>query len=278
MITIPWTVFGRFTMPEESATIVQRRYVEAVNRGMALERERFWKGAIEVYDAALKEFPFDRLLIARRDGALFEAGLDEAVRFHDDAATIRQVQCGLNTRQWAAIVRDVCDHSSLAWNRDGYATRGGYQTTHLSDATALGASFETLLWRLCGDYAHDTLDFAPDALRRQCRLIVWGVKLALGGFQEPHNHPDGVISGVLYPALDAQTRDVAQPSAARLVFTVSPHRIRPTPQPFELTVIPEPGAAVLFPSHLWHFTTANAADRERLSIAFDLVPGGQLAP
>ena len=101
------------------------------------------------------------------------------------------------------------------------------------------------------------------------RLDAWATVLDSGGFQDSHNHPSGVLSGVYYVQLPGMGEGGA------IEFG------RPAP-PFSAPLVPEvvlirpqTGLLVLFPSFFWHRTIPFQGDSKRISIAFDLIVGGK---
>lgn len=93
----------------------------------------------------------------------------------------------------------------------------------------------------------------------------WSVRLADGGFHEPHVHNEGWLSSALYVALpgsdgpsESGWLTLGEPQAS-LGLDLAPIR----------TVEPKPGRLVLFPSTLWHGTRPFASG-ERMTIAFDI--------
>ncbi|MBD7939868.1 putative 2OG-Fe(II) oxygenase [Brevundimonas guildfordensis] len=97
----------------------------------------------------------------------------------------------------------------------------------------------------------------------------WSVRLAPGGFHEPHIHPKGWYSSACYidvpPVVEAGGRE------GWLALGQPPF---PTPRPLAPLRYekPEPGKLVLFPSCLWHGTVPFTGDQPRLSVAFDILP------
>lgn len=98
----------------------------------------------------------------------------------------------------------------------------------------------------------------------------WSVKLGAGGRHTDHVHPRGWVSSAVYietpPAVDRQGREGwLRFGAARIggAFTL----------PAQHWVRPEVGSLVLFPSWLWHGTEPFSGLGERLTVAFDVVPG-----
>lgn len=99
---------------------------------------------------------------------------------------------------------------------------------------------------------------------------VWSVRLRQGGRHVDHVHSEGWISSAFY--VDLPTTLDAPDQEGWIRFGRPPFPTRPEIEPF-LHLRPEPGRLVLFPSYLWHGTVPFTSDEQRLTIAFDLVPG-----
>jgi tetratricopeptide (TPR) repeat protein len=98
----------------------------------------------------------------------------------------------------------------------------------------------------------------------------WSVRLRSQGFHINHMHPEGWLSSALYINLppevggegDAGALAFGVPDAA-LKLELAPRRI----------VQPRVGQLVLFPSYFWHGTLPFESDHDRLTVAFDALPG-----
>lgn len=92
----------------------------------------------------------------------------------------------------------------------------------------------------------------------------WSVRLAGGGFHEPHVHGDGWLSSAFYIAVppgldgDAGALTIGAPQAS-LGLDLEPQRC----------IAAHPGRLILFPSTSWHGTRPFPAG-ERLTLAFDI--------
>jgi len=93
----------------------------------------------------------------------------------------------------------------------------------------------------------------------------WSVRLSSAGFHVPHFHFAGVLSSAFYvrvPPLDGSTQE------GWLELGRPPPDLQMDLEPL-VTIEPEPGSLVLFPSYLYHGTRPFSAG-ERLSVAFDV--------
>ena len=96
----------------------------------------------------------------------------------------------------------------------------------------------------------------------------WSVRLKAQGFHVNHLHPDGWLSSAYYVSVPAESADPARQSGW-LKFG-EPAQPVPDAGPAR-TIQPRPGRLVLFPSYMWHGTTAIDGAEPRLTMAFDVV-------
>jgi len=114
-----------------------------------------------------------------------------------------------------------------------------------------------------------------DALRRRNQGTArfnggWSVRLHDAGYHTSHVHPRGWISSACYIALPESMR--ASHSAEGTLCFGAPGMITTPALEAELSVRPEVGRLVLFPSYFWHGTLPFHSDQPRLTVAFDVVP------
>ena len=114
-----------------------------------------------------------------------------------------------------------------------------------------------------------------DALRRRNRGPTrfnggWSVRLHRDGYHTSHVHPRGWISSACYIQLpDSMT---AGHTAEGTLSFGAPGMLTTPSLPAELSVRPEVGLLVLFPSYFWHGTLPFHSEQPRLTVAFDVVP------
>jgi Flp pilus assembly protein TadD len=124
------------------------------------------------------------------------------------------------------------------------------------------------------DYVHSigTRSDHPLTARNKQRAVIdkcWSVRLLREGFHVSHVHPEGWISSAYYVDVPSETEDFDAKSG--WIKFGEPRVLIPGATP-ELLVQPKPGRLVLFPSYMWHGTTALRESRPRLTVAFDAVP------
>jgi len=114
-----------------------------------------------------------------------------------------------------------------------------------------------------------------DPLRRRNRGASrfngsWSVRLHSAGYHTSHVHPRGWISSACYIQLPDSMR--AGHTAEGILSFGAPGMITSPSLEAELSLRPEVGQLVLFPSYFWHGTLPFHSDQPRLTVAFDVVP------
>jgi predicted Zn-dependent protease len=121
----------------------------------------------------------------------------------------------------------------------------------------------------------DHIGHGADALRRRNRGPTrfnggWSVRLHRDGYHTSHVHPRGWISSACYIQLPDSMR--AGRTAEGALSFGAPGMLTTPSLPAELSVRPELGLLVLFPSYFWHGTLPFHSEQPRLTVAFDVVP------
>jgi hypothetical protein len=105
---------------------------------------------------------------------------------------------------------------------------------------------------------------------------MWVNVLETGGRQAMHNHANSFISGVAYLTPthpEARTVFMRSPGGVDYSFKNEHQGITPGPYNAEkwISMPPEPGDVVLFPSYLMHAVPPNPGGR-RITLAFNAIP------
>jgi len=102
---------------------------------------------------------------------------------------------------------------------------------------------------------------------REYFLRGWFVRLVKNGYQEPHNHPSGWLSGVVY----LKTVDDADNDEGAIELGLHGHSLPILHENFARIVHrPKKGDIILFPSSVFHRTIPFSEDTDRCVMAFDL--------
>jgi tetratricopeptide (TPR) repeat protein len=176
---------------------------------------------------------------------------------------------------------ELTSHLNALHNPHGYpllyqSLRRGTETTQ-----DLSRSQDPVIQALFQAFAapiaryRDQIGQGTDALRRRNRGPTrfnggWSVRLHRDGYHTSHVHPRGWISSACYIQLpDSMT---AGHTAEGTLSFGAPGMLTTPSLPAELSVRPEIGLLVLFPSYFWHGTLPFHSEQPRLTVAFDVVP------
>lgn len=241
-------------------------------------------GALAACDRCLQLNPRDVQALAFKAVALGALGKSEALRtLCDFELLVHQVRppaprgfADLDQFN-AALVQHVRTHPSLIQQPTSGATRFGSHTEELlvEPRGPMGA-FEEIVNDAVAKYLaslptnsnHPYLARQPGAWR----LTVWGVILGGQGYQDPHMHASGWVSGVYYARVPPEVATSVKTKAGWIEFGRPPSEF-PAEGAFELlTIEPREGLLLLFPSYVYHRTIPFDSNAERISIAFDVLP------
>jgi tetratricopeptide (TPR) repeat protein len=180
-----------------------------------------------------------------------------------------------------SFLREVTSRLNALHNPHGHrllyqSLRQGTETTQ-----DLSRSADPMIQALFHAFAapiaryRDYIGQGTDALRRRNRGVSryngsWSVRLHRAGYHTSHVHPRGWISSACYIQLPDSMR--AGRSAEGILSFGAPGMITTPSLNAELSVRPELGQLVLFPSYFWHGTLPFHSEQPRLTVAFDVVP------
>jgi uncharacterized protein (TIGR02466 family) len=246
-------------------------------------------GALQLCAEFLQRQPGERLVLAAQALALLNAGQTGAADVLTNFATLIKVidlPCpagfdnidAFNT----ALANTLRNDSSLLKDPVSKSTYGGAQTGELDLQTPGSlAEFGTAIHRAVAAASAEWLGAGLQnhplmvPATQNWSLRAWGTVLHAGGRQTPHMHPLGWISGVYYVQLPP-AMTINDPEAGWLEFGRLPQRFFGHERPAVKRYEPAAGRLILFPSWFWHQTVPFEADGERISIAFDVLPGNRL--
>ena len=101
----------------------------------------------------------------------------------------------------------------------------------------------------------------------QKNLFGWHVVLKQQGYQDPHIHQSGWLSGTIYIKVVPPLKN----NEGAIEFNLSGDNYFDINSP-KLTYLPKIGDIVLFPSSLFHRTIPFTTNTDRITVSFDLVP------
>ncbi len=260
--------------PQDAAVMRLRESLES-----RLGRARSRRRGLAECDAVLATRPADAQATYQRALALARRGDGESARaimslrrFVSVSALALPDGFGAESLR-AALTDEIVRNPTLASDPRGHATRNGRQTRRLRQP---GAEAIEALLRSIQDAVDDyeaRLARRPEPFARgrpaEARLQSWAVVSDGHGYQRPHAHPDGWLSGVYFvtaPLDGGRFR-------GDLLLGAHDDLAPGMPPPWRVRRIePRPGRLVMFPSYLPHATAPSGCDDLRISVAFDVVP------
>lgn len=223
-------------------------------------------------------------VLAARTMALASIGRDEAARAN--AGIDRFL---LNTpitppAGWNSLAEfNSALTAELTGNQDMRQDRFGTASLRTKRLDAPSASHNPLWIALLEQIARTVeswaatlpLDGHPwfDARPERALLRSWCVITEADGHERWHMHPDGWLSGGYYPIIPPGLGD-DQENAGNIAFGL-PDGLAGADAVArfgELSVLPEPGQLMLFPSHAYHRTYPHSRSALRICVAFDIIP------
>ncbi len=188
---------------------------------------------------------------------------------------IRMFDCGWNAAELTELAEVLRGLHTAAEPYLEQSVRGGTQTDRsvLLRREPVLQRIKARLLDLIREYVDGLppLDVAHPLLGApRGELLIegsWSVRLARQGYNVPHTHAMGWLSTAFYVSLPAAD-EMGPPPAGHIAFGQPPAELGLPLDPY-LTVAPEPGRLVVFPSTMWHATVPFEAG-ERLVIAFDI--------
>ncbi len=179
-----------------------------------------------------------------------------------------------NPKKFTAELLEELKQEPNVWEPRKRATRNGFHTTtnlfRKSSGSVLGLEniirneielyYNKFKSTKCG-----FIEFWP----KKISLYGWSITNHKGGFQTPHIHPSGWLSGVIYLQLvESENKDegAIEFSLRGENYTAINENV-PT-----FRYKPNTGDIVFFPSSLFHYTIPIKNEGERIIISFDLLP------
>ena len=160
------------------------------------------------------------------------------------------------------------------WEPHGRATRGGFQTLY---GMNLFESPSEKIAQLKSIIIDELTTYYLKFQNQSCSYIkkwpcvnnfnAWHVVLKQQGHQNPHIHPTGWLSGVIYLKV---VPPLGKDEGA-IEFSLNSTNYSGLDSP-KLTYQPEFGDMVFFPSSLHHRTIPFTTDADRIIVSFDLIP------
>lgn len=177
-----------------------------------------------------------------------------------------------DTEQFIAAVINDLKNVDTVWEPGSKTTRKGHQS--LGDVfKSKGVNLAKLKQMIAKEMQEYYKKFQDESCLliqqwpKDINIVGWHVVLQTQGHQKVHIHPDRWLSGVIYlqvvPSMDNDE--------GAIEFCMDGENYS-HPGTSRMTYQPLAGDIVLFPSSLNHRTVPFSSDKERIVIAFDLLP------
>lgn len=240
--------------------------------------------ALQAFEACLRLDPFDRRALAYRGAAIVELDRPDAAAVLADQRRWLTKFALPTPAGWDSVhalnrrlAEDLMTHRSLRWEPVGTATTGGADVLLLlQHPTPAIMAFTRELRAVIGRHLAD-LPVTPghpflDRRIDRYELDIWGTVLKAQGYQSPHVHPTGWMSGVYYVQLPPSLGDGGhyRNHAGWIEFGRPGEHFRLTREPPVELMRPVAGTGLFFPSYLYHRTIPFEDPTPRISIAFDV--------
>ena len=234
--------------------------------------------ALEVLDKALNLAPHDGRALAYRSAAEVDAsdgdGAAPTCDYARDILTFDlQVPKDYENRRafHVALQAEVEACGEAEWEPINRSTRGGWQREVKLDSPGPAlAAFEALLRATIDDAltCHGGVDDYWRAVPRDYKIVLWETTIERNGYQQPHFHQSGWLSGVYYLQVPESEAD----QAGWIEFGRPGYGFKVKGDPPVRLVEPVEGSLLLFPSYFFHRTLPFEGQGQRISLAFNIIP------
>jgi tetratricopeptide (TPR) repeat protein len=234
-------------------------------------------------EALLKATPDDQYLIALQTTALrlLKDPRYEALCDYDRMVLSMSLEAPHGWPDLGGFLAELTAHLNALHNPHGHrllyqSLRQGTETTQ-DLSRSQDPVIEALFQAFAAPIARyrEQIGQGEDALGRRNRGAwkfngSWSVRLHRAGYHTSHVHPRGWISSACYIQLPDSMK--TRRSAEGILSFGAPGVLTTPALDPELSVRPEVGQLVLFPSYFWHGTLPFYSEQPRLTVAFDVVP------
>ena len=107
-----------------------------------------------------------------------------------------------------------------------------------------------------------------DVQEKRASVVCWAVVLDDGGYQRPHIHPAGWLSGVYYVSVPETIDGLTE--GGSIVFGELPESLAPDCSIPGSVFRPSSGQMILFPSYVYHSTVPHTGKIPRICLSFDV--------
>jgi tetratricopeptide (TPR) repeat protein len=256
------------------------RCLTAVARAMVLgdQVERLWKLCVDLHAGGARGGYFPAVFAFAADAV---GRADQVAALLDPTRWYSATQLEASDDFNAALAAELLAHKSRGAVHSTTATRGtSASISHLERCSGpLAERLLEMIRTAVQDYIADRHTLADPLVMTQrpkyAKLESWVSEVRGDGFQLPHIHASGWISGVYYVTIP-KVNMVRNPHAGAIEFGLLSFGPKPGAPPVaRWRVMPRPGLLLLFPSYFAHWTRRTETEEPRICVAFDVVPAAE---
>ena len=176
-----------------------------------------------------------------------------------------------NENDFINTLLEELSNIDFKWEPKGRTTVKGFTTNNLTEKNLPTFNrLQKLIFKELDTYYEFYSDKKDNIIKnkpKEYKFISWSNRLKKEGFNLPHIHPSGWISGVFYLKIPSKIKN--DEAGIQFHLNGDDFIIKDKNLPVK-TIKPEVGDIVLFPSSLFHSTVPFTSSEERVCIAFDL--------
>jgi len=171
------------------------------------------------------------------------------------------------------LAKEIRGNPTLHADPVGHASRGGLRTRNFPlEGDRAAPELINAIRRAVSTYADGLFGDHPFVMARPARATFtpWALVFPTDGHQRLHHHPGRWLTGVYYVSVPQSECGLDAPAAGAIRVGGLPDWAGVKPPWPILTITPEPGMLLLFPSSVPHETVPNGIAGDRISVAFEV--------
>jgi len=256
--------------------------IALMNLSNAHYHRRDWSLVEDTFDTIRGIDPCNPLMASLEPLLCYDRGIENKSKFlKDPFRYVKEFHIKDYTKEFDTFLNDFLNFAKTIPSREepaGKTTVSGLQTLPIvfEQNKKISKDLRNIIEKSIKDYQkyfEDSNDYFVSRWPSRSSLKGWIVYLRSQGFQTSHNHLSGWMSGVLYLNIP-KMKDSGNEGAIKFSLHGYDYPKSKNNIP-EKIIMPVTGSIVLFPSSLYHSTIPFDSNENRISLAFDLMPGNQ---
>lgn len=263
-------------------TIEPSNLTALMNLINAYYHTRAWSSVKGTFDIIRGIDPCNPLMASLEPLLCYDQGVENKSKFlKDPLSYVKEFHIKDYTKELDIFLNDFLNFAKTIPSREdpaGKTTINGLQTLPIvfEQNKKIVKDLRNIIEKSIKDYQkyfEGSNDYFVSRWPSESSLKGWIVYLRSQGLQTSHNHLSGWMSGVLYLNIP-KMKDSGNEGAIKFNLHGYEYPKNKNNIP-EKIIMPVTGSIVLFPSSLYHSTIPFNSNENRISLAFDLMPGNQ---